>query len=69
MQLGFVGQQEAENAEKLRIAKNNLELINERLTRELEETIKKLSLAENRNPQLEAADSKTWKSMVITRYK
>ncbi|KAJ7329890.1 hypothetical protein JRQ81_016064 [Phrynocephalus forsythii] len=58
---------EAENAENLRIAKNNLELINERLTRELEETIKKLSLAENRNPQLEAADSKTWKSMVITR--
>uniref|UniRef100_A0ABM5GFH0 Centrosomal protein of 290 kDa n=1 Tax=Pogona vitticeps TaxID=103695 RepID=A0ABM5GFH0_9SAUR len=58
---------EAENAEKLRIAKNNIELMNERLTRELEETIRKLSVAESRNPQLEAADSKTWKSMVITR--
>nr|XP_020633221.1 centrosomal protein of 290 kDa isoform X4 [Pogona vitticeps] len=58
---------EAENAEKLRIAKNNIELMNERLTRELEETMRKLSVAESRNPQLEAADSKTWKSMVITR--
>ncbi|XP_053112327.1 centrosomal protein of 290 kDa isoform X2 [Hemicordylus capensis] len=58
---------ETENAEKLRIAKNNLEIINEKLTMELEETIKKLSLAESRNPQLEGVDSKNWKSIVITR--
>uniref|UniRef100_A0A8D2LT60 Centrosomal protein 290 n=1 Tax=Varanus komodoensis TaxID=61221 RepID=A0A8D2LT60_VARKO len=58
---------EAEKAEKLRIAKNNLEVINEKLTAELEETIKKLNLAESRNPQLEGTNSKGWKSMVITR--
>ncbi|KAH0616729.1 hypothetical protein JD844_028086 [Phrynosoma platyrhinos] len=58
---------EAENAEKLRIAKINLEIINEKLTAELEETIKKLNMAESRIPQLEGADSKNWKSMVITR--
>ncbi|XP_061495594.1 centrosomal protein of 290 kDa isoform X2 [Rhineura floridana] len=58
---------EAENSEKLRIAKNNLEIINEKLTAELEETIKKLSLVETRNPQLEGADSKAWKSIVVTR--
>ncbi|XP_025022955.1 centrosomal protein of 290 kDa [Python bivittatus] len=58
---------EAENAEKLRMAKNNLEIINEKLTVELEETIKKLSLAESRIPQIEGADTKNWKSIVITR--
>ncbi|KAM6438081.1 centrosomal protein of 290 kDa [Liasis olivaceus] len=58
---------EAENAEKLRMAKNNLEIINEKLTMELEETIKKLSLAESRIPQIEGADTKNWKSIVITR--
>ncbi|XP_063165029.1 centrosomal protein of 290 kDa [Candoia aspera] len=58
---------EAENAEKLRMAKNNLEIINEKLTVELEETIKKLSLAESRIPQLEGTDTKNWKSIVITR--
>ncbi|XP_042323118.1 centrosomal protein of 290 kDa isoform X6 [Sceloporus undulatus] len=58
---------EAENAEKLRIAKINLEIINEKLSAELEEKIKKLNMAESRIPQLEGADSKSWKSMVITR--
>ncbi|XP_060633337.2 centrosomal protein of 290 kDa isoform X5 [Anolis sagrei] len=58
---------EAENAEKLRIAKNNLEITNKKLTEELEETIKKLKVAESRIPQLEGTDSKHWKSMVITR--
>ncbi|XP_053262728.1 centrosomal protein of 290 kDa isoform X1 [Podarcis raffonei] len=58
---------EAENSEKLRIAKNNLEIINEKLTAELEETIRKLSLAESRNLQLEGADGKGGKSIVITR--
>ncbi|XP_048357510.1 centrosomal protein of 290 kDa [Sphaerodactylus townsendi] len=58
---------EIENGEKLRIAKNNLEIINEKLTAKLEETVRKLSLAESKNPQLEGADSKGWKSIVITR--
>ncbi|XP_039221111.1 centrosomal protein of 290 kDa isoform X3 [Crotalus tigris] len=58
---------EVENAEKLRMAKNNLEIINGKLNVELEETTKKLNLAENRIPKLEDADTKNWKSIVITR--
>ncbi|XP_077195096.1 centrosomal protein of 290 kDa isoform X2 [Paroedura picta] len=58
---------EVENGEKLRIAKNSLAIMNEKLTVKLEETVRKLSLAESRNPQLEGADSKGWKSIVITR--
>ncbi|XP_060101141.1 centrosomal protein of 290 kDa [Heteronotia binoei] len=58
---------EVENGEKLRITKNSLEIINEKLTAKLEETVRKLSLAESRNSQLEGADSKGWKSIVITR--
>ncbi|XP_034628260.1 centrosomal protein of 290 kDa isoform X1 [Trachemys scripta elegans] len=58
---------EADTAEKLRIAKNNIEIINEKLTVELEETVKRLNLAESRGPQLEGADSKSWKSIVVTR--
>ncbi|NWU74458.1 CE290 protein, partial [Onychorhynchus coronatus] len=52
---------EADSGEKLRIAKNNLEILNEKLTVQLEETIKKLNLAES---QLDGADSKSWKSIV-----
>ncbi|KAF6339055.1 centrosomal protein 290 [Rhinolophus ferrumequinum] len=58
---------ETEAAEKLRIAKNNLEILNEKLTVQLEETGKRLQLAESRGPQLEGADSKSWKSIVVTR--
>nr|XP_015208279.1 PREDICTED: centrosomal protein of 290 kDa isoform X3 [Lepisosteus oculatus] len=58
---------EAEAAEKLRIAKNNLELTNEKLRVQLEETNQRLSIAESRGPQLEGADSKSWKSIVVTR--
>uniref|UniRef100_A0A8C3EYV3 Centrosomal protein 290 n=1 Tax=Chrysemys picta bellii TaxID=8478 RepID=A0A8C3EYV3_CHRPI len=58
---------EADTAEKLRIAKNNIEIINEKLTVELEETVKRLNFAESRGPQLEGADSKSWKSIVVTR--
>lgn len=47
--------------EKLRIAKNNLEILNEKLTVQLEETTKRLNLAES---QLDGADSKSWKSTV-----
>ncbi|XP_038636326.1 centrosomal protein of 290 kDa isoform X10 [Scyliorhinus canicula] len=58
---------EGDCAEKLRIAKNNLEIMNEKLSVQLEETSKRLSFAESRGPQLEGADSKSWKSIVVTR--
>ncbi|KAB0400406.1 hypothetical protein E2I00_010736, partial [Balaenoptera physalus] len=57
---------ETEAAEKLRIAKNNLEILNEKMTVQLEETGKRLQLAESRGPQLEGADSKRWKSICLT---
>ncbi|XP_054053118.1 centrosomal protein of 290 kDa-like isoform X4 [Rissa tridactyla] len=55
---------EADSGEKLRIAKNNLEILNEKLTVQLEETVKRLNLAES---QLDGADSKSWKSVVVAR--
>ncbi|KAM7114667.1 centrosomal protein of 290 kDa isoform 1-T3 [Molossus nigricans] len=58
---------ETEAAEKLRIAKNNSEILNEKMTVQLEEMAKRLQLVESRGPQLEGADSKSWKSIVITR--
>ncbi|XP_072341038.1 centrosomal protein of 290 kDa isoform X5 [Scyliorhinus torazame] len=58
---------EGDCAEKLRIAKSNLEIMNEKLSVQLEETSKRLSFAESRGPQLEGADSKSWKSIVVTR--
>ncbi|KAL0611346.1 Centrosomal protein of 290 kDa [Plecturocebus cupreus] len=58
---------ETDAAEKLRIAKNNLKILNEKMTVQLEETGKRLQFAESRGPQLEGADSKSWKSIVVTR--
>ncbi|XP_062914429.1 centrosomal protein of 290 kDa isoform X2 [Mobula hypostoma] len=58
---------EGDCSEKLRIAKNNLEIMNERLSLQLEETNKRLSFAESKAPQLEGANSKSWKSIVVTR--
>ncbi|NXJ45003.1 CE290 protein, partial [Spizaetus tyrannus] len=55
---------EADSGEKLRIAKHNLEILNEKLTVQLEETVKRLNLAES---QSDGADSKSWKSVVTTR--
>ncbi|XP_075604166.1 centrosomal protein of 290 kDa isoform X1 [Balearica regulorum gibbericeps] len=52
---------EADSGEKLRIAKNNLEILNEKLTVQLEETVKRLKLAES---QFDGADGKSWKSVV-----
>ncbi|NWV46049.1 CE290 protein, partial [Daphoenositta chrysoptera] len=52
---------EADSGEKLRIEKNNLEILNETLNVQLEETIKRLNLAES---QLNGADSRSWKSIV-----
>ncbi|XP_064011010.1 centrosomal protein of 290 kDa isoform X2 [Pogoniulus pusillus] len=55
---------EADSGEKLRIAKSNLEMVNEKLTLQLEETLKRLNLAER---QLEGADSRSWKSIVTSK--
>ncbi|XP_059702808.1 centrosomal protein of 290 kDa [Haemorhous mexicanus] len=52
---------EADSGEKLRIEKNNLEILNGKLNLQLEETIKKLNLAES---QFDGADSRNWKSIV-----
>lgn len=58
---------EMQASEKLRIAKNNLELVNDKMAGQLEETGKRLHFAESRGPQLEGADSKSWKSIVVSR--
>ncbi|XP_052021852.1 centrosomal protein of 290 kDa isoform X2 [Apodemus sylvaticus] len=58
---------EMEASEKLRIAKNNLVLVNDKMASQLEETGKRLQFAESRGPQLEGADSKSWKSIVVSR--
>uniref|UniRef100_A0A8C6HYJ2 Centrosomal protein 290 n=1 Tax=Mus spicilegus TaxID=10103 RepID=A0A8C6HYJ2_MUSSI len=58
---------EMEASEKLRIAKNSLELVNDKMAAQLEETGKRLQFAESRAPQLEGADSKSWKSIVVSR--
>ncbi|NWX66773.1 CE290 protein, partial [Promerops cafer] len=52
---------EADSGEKLRIEKKNLEILNEKLNVQLEETIKKLNLAES---QFDGADSRSWKTIV-----
>ncbi|XP_050955233.1 centrosomal protein of 290 kDa isoform X6 [Labeo rohita] len=58
---------EAEAAEKLRVTKSSLEVANEKLKAELEETNQRLLLAQSKGPSLEGADSKTWKSSVVAR--
>ncbi|XP_052524486.1 centrosomal protein of 290 kDa isoform X4 [Tympanuchus pallidicinctus] len=58
---------EADSGEKLRIAKNNLEILNEKLTVQLKETIKRLNLAENTGSQLDETDRKIWKSVAVAR--
>ncbi|NXL75491.1 CE290 protein, partial [Leptocoma aspasia] len=52
---------EADSGEKLRIEKSNLEILNEKLNVQLDETIKKLNLAES---QFDGADSRSWTSVV-----
>ncbi|NXY25974.1 CE290 protein, partial [Atrichornis clamosus] len=56
---------EVDSGEKLRIEKNHLEILNEKLNVQLEETIKKLNLAES---QLDGADSRSWRSIVTRMY-
>ncbi|KAM4036674.1 centrosomal protein of 290 kDa isoform 2-T2 [Anomaloglossus baeobatrachus] len=58
---------EIETSEKLRISKRNLEVVNEKLSANLEDTRNKLSFAESRGPQLEGTDGKAWKSVVVSR--
>ncbi|TKS73903.1 Centrosomal protein of 290 kDa [Collichthys lucidus] len=57
---------EVEAAERLRVTKTSLEVTNEKLEAELEETKQKLLAALSR-PITEGADSKTWKASVVTR--
>ncbi|KAG7239973.1 hypothetical protein INR49_028105, partial [Caranx melampygus] len=57
---------EVEAAEKLRVTKTSLELNNEKLEAELEETKQRLREALSR-PIAEGADSKSWKASVVTR--
>ncbi|CAM4734522.1 unnamed protein product [Leuciscus chuanchicus] len=58
---------EAEAVEKLRVAKASLEVTNEKLKAELEETNQSLLLAQSKGSSLDGGDSKTWKSSVVTR--
>ncbi|XP_017330107.1 centrosomal protein of 290 kDa isoform X1 [Ictalurus punctatus] len=58
---------ESEAIEKLRVEKSSLEVRNEKLKLELEETNQKLLLAQSKGPSIDGADSKTWKSKVVTR--
>uniref|UniRef100_A0AAY4CHD6 BZIP domain-containing protein n=1 Tax=Denticeps clupeoides TaxID=299321 RepID=A0AAY4CHD6_9TELE len=58
---------ETDAAEKLRVVNTSLEVTNQRLQEELEEANQKLLLAQTRKSALEGADSKTWKSTVVTR--
>ncbi|XP_048790573.1 centrosomal protein of 290 kDa isoform X2 [Lagopus muta] len=58
---------EADSGEKLRIAKNNLEILNEKLTVQLKEAITRLNLAENTGSQLDETDRKIWKSVAVAR--
>ena len=58
--------QEKEATERLRVTKSGLEVSNEKLEAELEETKRKLHAALSRAIP-EGADSKTWKASVVTR--
>ncbi|XP_029009885.1 centrosomal protein of 290 kDa isoform X2 [Betta splendens] len=57
---------EVEAAERLRVTKTSLEVNNEQLEAELEETKQRLRAALSK-PLPEGADSKTWKASVVTR--
>lgn len=62
----FILLQEMEVAERLRVTKTSLEVTNEKLEAELEETKLRLREALSR-PIPEGADSKTYKASVVTR--
>ncbi|XP_071791224.1 centrosomal protein of 290 kDa-like [Asterias amurensis] len=58
---------EVESVEKLRVSHSQVSLDKERLQRQLEESHEKLQIEQARGPRLEGADSKSWKSIVVTR--
>ncbi|KAF5897955.1 centrosomal protein [Clarias magur] len=58
---------ESEAVEKLRVEKSCLEVRNEKLKLELEDTNQKLLLAQSKGPAIDGADSKAWKSKVVAR--
>ncbi|XP_046705257.1 centrosomal protein of 290 kDa isoform X3 [Silurus meridionalis] len=58
---------ESEASEKLRVEKSSLEVRIEKLKLELEASNQKLLLAQAKGPSSDGADSKTWKSKVVTR--
>uniref|UniRef100_A0A4W4EUZ0 Centrosomal protein of 290kDa coiled-coil region domain-containing protein n=1 Tax=Electrophorus electricus TaxID=8005 RepID=A0A4W4EUZ0_ELEEL len=58
---------EFETTEKLKVEKASLEVKNENLRMELEETKEKFLMVQSKGPSMEGADSKSWKSMVVTR--
>ena len=62
----FLFAQEKEATERLRVTRSGLEVSNEKLESELEETRRKLHTALTRAIP-EGADSKTWKASVVTR--
>ncbi|XP_041651397.1 centrosomal protein of 290 kDa isoform X2 [Cheilinus undulatus] len=57
---------EMEAAERLKVTKTSVEVANEKLEAELEETKQRLRAALSK-PITEGADSKTWKASVVTR--
>ena len=59
-------QQEMEAAERLRVTRTGLEVNNEKLEAELEETKQRLRAALSA-PVPKGADSKTWRASVVTR--
>ncbi|TRY97710.1 hypothetical protein DNTS_024694, partial [Danionella cerebrum] len=60
---------ETEAAEKLKVAKASLEVANEKLKAELEETNGRLLFAQSHGSSLQGADSKAWKSLFENKMK
>ncbi|XP_070533170.1 centrosomal protein of 290 kDa-like [Ptychodera flava] len=53
--------------EKLKVEKSQVEVERNKLLKDLDEVREKLEIEEARGPRLEKADSKSWKSIVVTR--
>ncbi|KAL3881749.1 hypothetical protein ACJMK2_028144 [Sinanodonta woodiana] len=58
---------EMDSSEKLRIQIKNLEIKNEQLSRNVEDSKTKLEIEEAKRPNLQTMDTKGWKSVVVTR--
>ena len=66
LDVNFLSRQEIDASERMRVTKTILEVTNEKLEAELEETKQRLRSALSK-PVAEVADSKTWKASVVTR--